>query len=359
MLGAPAGRVVIDHRRRIAAPPGPVIPRQRPEVAALGPAPARIEHRRLGLVNEQLAGAQQVGAHQPPDRRQLGGGVAHPEGQRRAVDHDALPGEALGLPVQGNVIGVFGDQHGRHQALGRQAALDQAGRRRGLDHGARTGATAIAGPAGHDHLVAGRHHVQPLRPVLADHVHGPLAARAGRALRRHHHLDARQVWRQRPPCLAALTGSPPLQRGIIHLRHRLGLSPGLLDVLQRQVELVGIKPFRPRAELHALQLADEVAQPVVQALDPPALRPLGLQRLRQRQNLGAQGLDIGRKGVGIDPHDKSIYSTESATWAIDPGGSGATARLSDDPAVERATGSSPARPTVPPLERPTAASPCR
>jgi hypothetical protein len=45
----------------------------------------------------------------------------------------------------------------------------------------------------------------------------------------------------------------------------LGLARGdrLFEILQRQVELVGIELFRAFAESHALELADQVAQPIV------------------------------------------------------------------------------------------------
>src|SRR3954468_5541253 len=43
----------------------------------------------------------------------------------------------------------------------------------------------------------------------------------------------------------------------------LGFGDGLLDILQRKIELIGVELFRAPAELQALQLADQVAQPVI------------------------------------------------------------------------------------------------
>ena len=67
-----------------------------PEVTLLGAAPAGVEHRRGGLVDEQLGRAQQLLAQQPPQRLQLGRRIADPEGQCRPVDRDALARQDLG-----------------------------------------------------------------------------------------------------------------------------------------------------------------------------------------------------------------------------------------------------------------------
>ena len=57
MLGAAARGVEIDHGGRIGTGPGPVVARDRPEIAGLGPPAPGIEHRRPGLVHEQLGRA--------------------------------------------------------------------------------------------------------------------------------------------------------------------------------------------------------------------------------------------------------------------------------------------------------------
>ena len=69
--------------------------------------------------------------------------------------------------------------------------------------------------------------------------------------------------RQRGTDGAALLGAGAPQRRIALLLLRFGLGDGLFEVLQRQVELVGIELLRAPAELHALKLAKQVAQPVV------------------------------------------------------------------------------------------------
>jgi hypothetical protein len=56
------------------------------------------------------------------DRLRSGGGVAHPERQDRTLD-EALGGEHLGLLIERQVPGIFGNQHGGNHRLGRQPAL--------------------------------------------------------------------------------------------------------------------------------------------------------------------------------------------------------------------------------------------
>ena len=56
-----------------------------------------------------------------------------------------------------------------------------------------------------------------------------------------------------------------LQRRIGLLLLGLGFGDRLFEILQREIELVGIELFRAPAELQPLQLADQVAQPVILA----------------------------------------------------------------------------------------------
>jgi hypothetical protein len=63
---------------------------------------------------------------------------------------------------------------------------------------------------------------------------------------------------------------------LVHLRVRLlrfGFACGnrLFEMLERESELVGVELLRAPAELHLLQLADEVPQAVVLILDAAAL----------------------------------------------------------------------------------------
>jgi hypothetical protein len=65
---------------------------------------------------------------------ELGGGVADPIREGRAIELDALAGVDLALPIERQVVGVFADQDMGDKRLGRQPALDQARRRGCLDH---------------------------------------------------------------------------------------------------------------------------------------------------------------------------------------------------------------------------------
>jgi hypothetical protein len=98
------------------------------------------------------------------------GGTPDPVGERRAIEVEALPGPDLHLPVERQVIGIFGDQHLRHRRLRRQAALDQPGRRESLQDDVGAGAAAILGPPHDDHAQLRRNDVEPLADVLADPV---------------------------------------------------------------------------------------------------------------------------------------------------------------------------------------------
>ena len=97
MHRAAAGRVGVGDGRRIGPAPGPVVAGDRPEVAVLGPAAAGIEHRRLRLVDRDLAGAEDQFAQPQIERLELGRGIADPERQDRSLDVEALRGQHLGL----------------------------------------------------------------------------------------------------------------------------------------------------------------------------------------------------------------------------------------------------------------------
>ena len=67
-------------------------------------------------------------AHQPPQRLDLGCGIANPEGQSRPVDLNPQPREDQGLAIERAVIGIFRDHHIGDHLLGRQAAsMSRAG----------------------------------------------------------------------------------------------------------------------------------------------------------------------------------------------------------------------------------------
>ena len=228
-LGLAVGRVDVGHAWRIGATPRAIVACVGPELADLGASASRIEHRRRGLVGEQLGRAleprQQTLMHRPQEP----GGAADPIGQGRAIERDALPGIDLRLPVKRQVIGVFGDQDLRHRRLGRQSALDQSRRRGRLHHHLLAGPAGILGPAHDQHAQLRRHDVEPLAPILADPVQRVAAARTGVILDIDHHLDARQMRGKRSPVHAALGGATRLARP--ERPASLSASPLAVDLL--------------------------------------------------------------------------------------------------------------------------------
>ena len=144
-------------------------------------------------------------------RTQVPGGMSDPVGQRRAIQIDALAGVDLGLAVQRQMVGIFGDQNLGDRGLGRQAALDQPRRRRGLHDTVLACPAGVFGPAGDEHPELRRHDVQPLAPVLADPVQLALAAGAGLVVDVDDDLNPRQMRRQRSAVDPALV-SPGLSR---------------------------------------------------------------------------------------------------------------------------------------------------
>ena len=148
--------------------------------------------------------------------------------------------------------------------LGRHAALDQARRGGRLHDHALAGTAGELRPLDDQGAELHRDHIELLGRVAADLDHGALAAGAGGALGQQHLLDARQVRRQpaaRGPAargvLLALLGGALLGLG-------LGGGERGFGLLEGEPQLVLGQSLRARPELHALQLLQQVLQP----LDP-------------------------------------------------------------------------------------------
>lgn len=126
IVAAAAGAVMEDDARRQGISPSPVVAQHRPEVAGLGPAPPRVQHRRHGLVHvESCAARRQQHSHAANHRCDQRAGPAHPVGQHRAVDWDAEPGHDHGLPVQRHMLGMLGQCDMGEQRLRGPAAFQQ------------------------------------------------------------------------------------------------------------------------------------------------------------------------------------------------------------------------------------------
>ena len=102
-----------------------------------------------------------------------------------------------------------------------------------------------------------------------------MAARARHRFRGDHHLDPRQMVGQSATALPALPGARLALRGSAFLRFGVVFGNRLLEVLQRKVQLVGVELLRAPAELHPLQLADEVAKALVLVLQALPFGALG------------------------------------------------------------------------------------
>lgn len=99
ILAGAAGRVEVDDARQSRSAPGPVIAGQRPKVAGLRRAAPRIQHRRSGLVHEELPGSPQMLGQPIHDRLEVEGGLADPIGQHGAVQIEARPRQDPALAV--------------------------------------------------------------------------------------------------------------------------------------------------------------------------------------------------------------------------------------------------------------------
>ena len=177
---------------------------------------------------EAFSIVEQALVHRP----QQEGGAADPVGQGRAIEVDALPGVDLGLAIERQMIGVFGDQHLGDRRLGRQAALDQPRRRRRLHHHVLASPAGVFGPAHDQHPELRRHDVEPLADVLADPMQRVAAARAGVVVDIDHHLDARQMCRQRSAVHAALGGAACALGRIGRVGLGLAACRDLLDLFE-------------------------------------------------------------------------------------------------------------------------------
>ena len=71
-------------------------------------------------------------------------------------------------------------------------------------------------------------------------------------------MNARQVARKRATIGTALLGTGASGRRVLLVFVGLATGNGLLDILERQKQLLGIELLRTSAELRALQLAQQM-----------------------------------------------------------------------------------------------------
>jgi len=260
MLGAAPRRVGVDNGRWAgAAVPGAVVAGNRPEVPGLRAPAAGIEHRSASLIDKQPRRAEQDLTQVPPQRHQLGRGITDPERQHRAVDLDSLRQQDLGLPVEGQVPGVFADQHIRDHGLGRQAGADQALRRRGLDDGAGARAATVFWASRDENAVLRRDDVEPLRFLLAQDMHAP-------PQHGHEVVSGSITTSTRGRWAGSDLRTPGadfrVRRRRLLFRRRLFLRSRNLAFFEGELQLVGVEPLGVPTEPCPLELPDNVVHPL-------------------------------------------------------------------------------------------------
>jgi len=93
----------------------------------------------------------------------------------------------------------------------------------------------------HDQAELRRDHVEPLRGLLADHMHRRPAARAVGVVGLDRHIHARQMSGERATIGAALLGVRASGHRVLLVVVSLLCRNDLLDILQRQTQLIGIE----------------------------------------------------------------------------------------------------------------------
>ena len=124
VLAPAVGGEAVPGRGRRRPAPGPLVADVDPHPCRGGPSPAGREHRDGGVVREEGLSRECVPADGGGERLQQRRRPAHPAGQRRAVQIDAVTTEDLALAVQGKMIAVLRDENVGEQPRPRAAAFD-------------------------------------------------------------------------------------------------------------------------------------------------------------------------------------------------------------------------------------------
>lgn len=130
MFALAVGRVEEHGGRRLLAAPWPAIADIGPQSAGPGFAKARSQHGNRRVVAMQHIGTEDLPAQRRHQGIEKSGRPAHPVGECRAFEIDALAGIDARLPVERQVIGIFGDQHmGKQSGTGTPTLDRQRGHR--------------------------------------------------------------------------------------------------------------------------------------------------------------------------------------------------------------------------------------
>jgi hypothetical protein len=114
--------------------------------------------------------------------------------------------------------------------------------------------------------------------VLANPVQRALAARASMLLDIDHHLDARQMRRQRAPVQTTIDGSPMARCRLGAVRFCFAARYALFNIFEREQELIFRQLLGPAAEPMPLQFFDDLFE------------PLGTRALRQQHGFQRIGI---------------------------------------------------------------------
>ena len=206
------------------------------------------------------------------------------------------------LPVQRQEIGVLGDQHQRDQRFGGNTALNDPRRRRGLRDRTLARTAVVARTARHKDAEGGRNDIEALGHILADLVERTAATWVNFVVDVDDLLDPFEMGGKRAAVGLAL---PDV---LIRYGRRLAFYPRLaerrLDILETQLQLIGIELLRSRAEPMAHEAVDDRLQP----LDLPVGLSLGGRELGELPCLlkGGRASRFNIVGkVGFDEHGTS------------------------------------------------------
>ena len=140
-----------------------------------------------------------------------------------------------------------------------------------------------------------RDDIEPLRRLLTDHVHRRAAAGAVGVFRRNRHIDVRQMRGKCTGTAATFVGAVAGARRVLLVLGGLVAGNGLLNVLERQTQLLGIELLRAATELGALQLTQQMPQAIHLRQCLVALGDRSVSLCARRREERLQRLDVGRK----------------------------------------------------------------
>ena len=250
-------RIRKPNRRRRLAPGWAVLANVGPQPTGLGLAHTRSQYRHRSVVGVQLATIEDIAPQRLDQECEQVTRFAHPIGQGRAFQFDALPSVNLRLAVQREVVSVLRDENMRQQSWARQSALDGARWCRRL-HNALAAGAAQLGTYLADHLELSRHILQHLGNIFPEQLQLATAIGTGTLDRFIPVRLLGQVGRQRTPRRFRPYKLLGANRRL-SLSRSICLCPFRLEIFQPKFQLLDLPCdlLRAAAELHAPQLGQQ------------------------------------------------------------------------------------------------------